>query len=105
MPTAPRIVSLNLGSQTIGLAVFQPQPNGGLVLSGYRLREILADPSAETNRNRQVGEALHAMMRELAIKGGAVDYAVSGQSVFARFVKLPSVEQDKIDRIITFEAQ
>ena len=45
------------------------------------------------------------MMRELEIKGGPVDYAVSGQSVFARFVKLPSVDQDKIERIITFEAQ
>jgi len=45
------------------------------------------------------------MMRELGIKGGPVNYAVSAQSVFARFVKLPAVEQDKIDRIITFEAQ
>ena len=105
MPAVPRIVSLNLGSQTIGLAVFQPQPNGGLVLTGYRLREILADPSTETDRNRQVSEGLSAMMRELGIKGGPIDYAVSGQSVFARFVKLPSVDQDKIDRIITFEAQ
>ena len=105
MPAAPRIVSLNLGSQTIGLAVFQPQPNGGLVLTGYRLREILADPATETDRNRQLSEALSAMMHELGIRGGPVDYAVSGQSVFARFVKLPSVDQDKIDRIITFEAQ
>jgi type IV pilus assembly protein PilM len=105
MPAAPRIVSLNLGSQTIGLAVFQPQPNGGLVLSDYRLREILADLSAETDRDRQISQALAGMMRELGLKGGPVDYAVSGQSVFARFVKLPSVEEDKIERIITFEAQ
>src|SRR6202040_88941 len=32
-------------------------------------------------------------------------YAVPGQSVFARFVKLPAVEQEKIERIIAFEAQ
>ncbi len=105
MPAAPRIVSLNLGSQSLGLAEFQTLPNGGLVLTGYRLREIPADPSTETDRNRQVNEALPAMMRELGIKRGPVDYAVSGQSVFARFVKLPSVDPDKIDRIITFEAQ
>ncbi|MGI8955504.1 MAG: Amuc_1101 family PilM-like pilus complex protein [Chthoniobacterales bacterium] len=105
MPAAPRIVSLNLGSQSLGLAEFQNLPNGGLVLTSYRLREIPADPSAETDRNRQVSEALPAMMRELGIKRGPVDYAVSGQSVFARFVKLPSVDPDKIDRIITFEAQ
>ena len=45
------------------------------------------------------------MMRELGLKGGPVNYAVSAQSVFARFVKLPAVEEEKIERIITFEAQ
>ena len=32
MAAAARIVSLNLGSQTVGLADFRTQPNGGLVL-------------------------------------------------------------------------
>ena len=105
MSASPRILSLDLGSQTLRLAAFQPGPNGGLVLTGYRRREILADPAAETDRNRQISEALSAMMRELGIKGGPIDYAVPGQSVFARFVKLPLVDQDKIERIITFEAQ
>ncbi len=105
MSASPRILSLDLGSQTLGLAEFQAQPNGGLVLTGYRRREILADPAAETDRNRQISETLSAMMRELGIKNGPIDYAVSGQSVFARFVKLPSVDQDKIERIVTFEAQ
>jgi type IV pilus assembly protein PilM len=105
MPVPPRILSLNLGSQTLGLAELRARSNGGLVLTGYRLREILADPVAEMDRNRQISEALSAMMRELGIKGGPINYAVSGQSVFARFVKLPLVDQDKIERIITFEAQ
>lgn len=105
MPAASRIVSLNLGSQTLGLAAFQAQPNGGLVLTGYRRREILTDPAAEGDRREQITEAVRGMMSDLGIKGGPVDYAVSGQSVFARFVKLPSVEEEKIDRIVTFEAQ
>ncbi len=105
MPAAPRIVTLNLGSQTLGLAEFEAQPNGGLVLTGYRLREILADPAAEVDRSRQIAEALPEMLRELGLKTGPVDYAVSGQSVFTRFVKLPAVDQEKIERIITFEAQ
>src|SRR5205823_98036 len=32
-------------------------------------------------------------------------YAPAAQSVFARFVKLPAVEEEKIERIIAFEAQ
>ena len=105
MSGSPRILSLDLGSQSLGLAEFRAQPNGGLVLTGYRRRDILADPAAETDRNRQISETLSAMMRELGIKNGPIDYAVSGQSIFARFVKLPLVDQDKIERIVTFEAQ
>ena len=105
MSASPRILSLDLGSQTLGLAEFQAQPNGGLLLTGYRRRDILADPAAETDRNRQISETLSAMMRDLGIKNGPIDYAVSGQSIFARFVKLPFVDQDKIERIVAFEAQ
>lgn len=105
MPAASRIVSLNLGSQTLSLASFQAQPTGGLVLTGYRRREIVVDPAVAGDRHEQVESTVRGLMSDLGIKGGPVDYAVSGQSVFARFVKLPSVDQDKIERIITFEAQ
>ena len=44
-------------------------------------------------------------MGELGIKNGPVNYCVAAQSVFARFVKLPSVDEEKIERIIAFEAQ
>ena len=37
--------------------------------------------------------------------GAPVNYALPAQSVFARFVKLPAVEEEKIDKIISFEAQ
>jgi len=39
------------------------------------------------------------------IHGASVNYAVPAQSVFARFVKLPGLEAEKIDKIISFEAQ
>ena len=105
MAVPPRIVSLNLGSQTLGLAEFQTEPNGGLVLNGYLLRELVADSSAEIDRGRLIADLLPPMVRELAIRRGPVNYAVPNQSVFARFVKLPSVDQEKIERIIQFEAQ
>jgi type IV pilus assembly protein PilM len=105
MAVATRIVSLNLGSQTIGLAEFRTQPNGGLVLRDYRLREIVGEATGESIRHEQVASALREMLNELQIKAGPVNYAVPGQSVFARFVKLPAVEEEKIERIISFEAQ
>ncbi|MFN2621681.1 MAG: type IV pilus assembly protein PilM [Chthoniobacterales bacterium] len=105
MAAATRILSLNLGTHTIGVGEYHAQPNGGLVLNGYRLREVLADPANEGTRDAQIAAALREMLAELGIKGGPVNYATAAQSVFARFVKLPAVEEEKIERIIAFEAQ
>src|SRR6476661_4151062 len=105
MAASKRIITVNLGSHTIGLAEFYAQSNGALVLNGYRLREILADPANESARNPRVAMALREMLAELGIKGGPVNYAIAAHSVFARFVKLPAVEEEKIERIIAFEAQ
>jgi type IV pilus assembly protein PilM len=69
------------------------------------LREILADSANESARNAQIAGSLREMLGELGIKGGPVNYATAAQSVFARFVKLPAVEEEKIERIISFEAQ
>jgi type IV pilus assembly protein PilM len=100
-----QILSLNLGSQTIGVAEFHSQPHGGLVLQSHRLREILTDATGEGMRYAQVAPALREMLDDLGIRSGDVNYAVAGQSVFARFVKLPAVEEEKIEKIISFEAQ
>jgi type IV pilus assembly protein PilM len=106
MAVPKRILSLNLGSQTIGLGEFHAQPNGGLVLQNYRLQENLTELAGEAMRYPQIGLSLHQILGELGVhRGNGVNYAVPGQSVFARFVKLPSVDEEKIERIIGFEAQ
>jgi type IV pilus assembly protein PilM len=105
MAIAPRLISLNLGSQIIGLAEFRVQAHGGLVLLDYRLREVLTDPTSDEIRRAQIAVAVRELMSELHIKHGAVNYALPAQSVFARFVKLPGLEQEKLEKIIAFEAQ
>jgi type IV pilus assembly protein PilM len=105
MSPRARITTLNLGSQSIELAEFRTQPQGGLILCGYRSRELLADPTQEATRPRQVVAALRELLLELKIKGGRVNYTVAEESVFTRFVKLPSIGEEKIERIIAFEAQ
>src|SRR5947207_9724878 len=105
MAAGTRILSLNLGTHTVGVGEFHAQPNGGLVLNGYRLREVLADPANESTRDAQIAATIREILNELAIKSAKVNYAIAAQSVFARFVKLPAVEEEKIERIIAFEAQ
>src|ERR1700682_5209904 len=105
MAAPSRILSLNLGSQTIGLAEFGAQSHGGLVLRGYRLREVLVDPAGEGIQQAHIASAIREKLGEMRIKDGDVNYAVAAQSVFTRFVKLPAVEEEKIEQIIAFEAQ
>jgi type IV pilus assembly protein PilM len=105
MLAAPRIISLNVGSQTMGLAEFRAQSHGGLAVQRCGLRELVVDPAEEEMRAGRILSALRELMNELEIKPGSVNYAVAAQSVFARFVKLPSVEEEKIEKIIAFEAQ
>jgi len=105
MGTPTRLISVNIGSQTIVLAEFRVQSHGGLVLVDYRLRETPAEPGGEGMRGTKITTALGEMMDELQIKRGTVNYAVAAQSAFVRFVKLPLVEEEKISRIIGFEAQ
>lgn len=105
MSPRTRIITLNLGSQSVELAEFRTQPRGGLILCGYRSRELLLDPAREGMRHTQVAAALREMLGELQIKGGDVNYTVAEESVFTRFVTLPPVGAEKIERIVFFEAQ
>jgi len=105
MPRATRILSLNLGSQAISMAEFRSQTGGGLVLRNYQRRDVSIESAGESIRPTQLTATVKEMLHEMGIKSGSVNYAVPAQSVFARFVKLPSVEEEKIGRIIAFEAQ
>ena len=109
MAAPAHLVTLNIGSQTIGLAEFRVI-HGRLVLMNYRFRETPLDPA--TGQRRDAHDALHEtaavlreLMQEMHIHRADMNYAVPAQSVFVRFVKLPALDAEKIDKIIAFEAQ
>ena len=105
MAAPTRILSLSLGNQTVGLAEFKTGPNGGLILASYQTRDLLADPAADATRLAQTKLALAEMAQGAGLKNARVSYAISAQSVFTRFVKLPSVGEEQVEQIVTFEAQ
>jgi type IV pilus assembly protein PilM len=105
MAAPKRILSLNLGTQSVGIAEFKADAGGGLTLLSYQLTELLADPAADASRLSQMRVAATEVVASQRVKGLPVNYAISAQSVFTRFVKLPPVDEDKVGQIITFEAQ
>src|SRR2546423_2690683 len=60
--------------------------------------------SAGDNREQLINSALSSFVQRHPFKGGQVAIGVSGQSSFARFIKLPPVEERKIPEIVRFEA-
>ena len=98
-------VALNIGSQRIGMAVFEVSKNGSLVLTAYDSESIVADPALDASRISQTRVAIADLVQRLKVGKTKARYAISGQSVFTRFVKLPPLQDDNIEQLVTFEAQ
>src|SRR5205085_10529372 len=105
MSPRTRIITLNLGSQSIELAEFRAQPPGGLILCNYLFRDVFAEPPNKSVGAAQINGAVGEMLKELRIEGGNVNYTIAEECVFSRFVELPAIGQEKTERIIAFEAQ
>lgn len=105
MAASNRILALDLGTQTVALAEFQAEKGGGLVMTNFKTGELLGDPAVDATRTAQAKITIGELVAGLGIKGAKVNYAVSAQSVFTRFVKLPSVGEEQVDQIVAFEAQ
>ena len=105
MAAPNRIICLSLGSQTVRLAEFHYDNQGGVVLHSYRSSELLADPAAEGSRMAQISMVLKEIVQGQHLSGRDVNFSIPSQTVFTRFVKLPSVGEEKIDQIVEFEAQ
>lgn len=98
-------IALNIGSQRVSMAVFEPSKGGGLILKAYDSETLLADPATEASRAGQIALAISELAQRLKAGRSKVRYAISGQSVFTRFVKLPPLDDDNIEQLVTFEAQ
>ncbi|MFT4547249.1 MAG: type IV pilus assembly protein PilM [Pseudoalteromonas tetraodonis] len=101
------LLALNLGSQRVSLARFS-QAKGGLVLQDYASTELMPDPAADSARVTQTKVAVAELAAKIGQKSAPVRVAISGHSVFSRFVKLPAMsdlDEEKIDELVGFEAQ
>ncbi len=98
-------VALNIGSQRIGMAVFETAKNGSLLLKGFASETVVADPALESSRIGQIRVAVGDLAQRLKVTKSKVRYAIAGQAVFTRFVKLPPIQVDNIEELVRLEAQ
>jgi type IV pilus assembly protein PilM len=98
-------LTLNLGSQRLGLARFNASGKGALTLTNYTLVDLGGDPAAESARGPQLAAGLKSASSQLKASKEGVRYAISGQPVLSKFVKPPPLAPEKMDEVIGFEAQ
>jgi len=98
-------VALSIGSQRISMAVFETAKSGNLILKAYDSEILTADPGMEAARAAQTRVAIRELVERLGVAKAKVRYAISGQAVFIRFVRLPPLQDENIEQLVTFEAQ
>jgi len=98
------ILTLDIGSHSLKLAEFV-DVKGGLEMTRYAVGDLGLDPQSDTDRSQYIITTIHDLIRESGCKPGPVQVAISGHTVFSRFVKLPPVEPEKVYQIIQYEAQ
>ena len=99
------ILTLNLGSQRVGMARFAISGKGGVLLKDYAFSEMAGDPTADGTRRNSLTAAVQALTAQFKAADSDVNYAVPGQFIIAKFVKLPPLAEDQVDKIVGFEAQ
>lgn len=105
MAKIPKVATINLGMQTVTMAVFEATADGGIRLEAFATEDLAGDPSTDASREGQLKIALTELTSKVQWAGKEASCAVPSQGVFARFVSIPKVEGDQIGKMLYFEAQ
>ncbi len=104
MATARYSWGIDIGNRALK-AIRLTHAGAGVKIDEYDVIEheqILSN--AGDNRDNLIQASLSTFVQKHNMKGSVVSVGVSGQSSFARFIKLPPVERKQIPNIVRFEA-
>src|SRR5947209_18799118 len=105
MAIQPGVWGIDLGQCALK-AIRLEEVDGELTATAFDYVEhpkILSQPDADPDE--LIREALQKFLSRNTLRGDVVAISVPGQSGLARFVKLPPVEEKKIQDIVRFEAK
>ncbi|MGF1677924.1 MAG: type IV pilus assembly protein PilM [Candidatus Methylacidiphilales bacterium] len=105
MAAAKKVVSVDFGSSTLKVGIFQSDPVNGLSLLDYELLDLKIEPGKDEHRLGEMLNGLQSVVQQKKLEGLPAICSLSGQFAFTRFVKLPPVTADQVEQMIGFEAQ
>lgn len=100
-----RVLALDVGASKIVLAEFRLSKGAAPVLLKYGVSPVDGEDSNESARLAFIVTAIRDLMHTTGMRPAPLLMSISGQAVFPRFVKLPSVGKEKLSQIIQYEAE
>lgn len=98
-----RVIGIDIGAGAVKLVELEKAADG-IELIRAKFFDLTAH-SEQEKREALIRDGLEGLLKAENIRGGKAAIALSGQSVFIRFLKLPKIQKGKIDKIIGYEAQ
>ena len=98
------IVSLNLGSQVISLAVFELS-QGELSLLKYASATVAANFDNLALRSSQTKVAIENLVEKVGLKDVRVYCAISNHHGFSKFLRLIQIKSEELSKIVSYEAK
>lgn len=100
---AKRALGIDIGAGSVKLVELE-KTFEGVQLVRAKFFDLTQHADQE-KRDTLIREGIEGLLRTEKIRRGEASVSLSGQSVFIRFLKLPRIQQGKIDKIIKYEAQ
>jgi len=100
-----RVLALNVGASKLVLAEFAVRSGRPPELLNYGIGPLDIESDSDTDPMPYIVVALRDLLRTMGVRQAPLVFALSGQAVFPRFVKLPPVGRDKIEEMIRYEAE
>jgi len=101
-----RILTLDVGAGKVALAEFAAaKPGNPPELINYAVSRLDMEPDSTDDPSPYIVATVRELMRDNGIRPAPLVAALSGQTVFPRYVKLPPVSGDKIRQIVQYEAE
>lgn len=98
-----RVFGIDIGAGSVKLVELERTADG-IQLVRAKFFDLTHHSELE-KREALIREGLEGLLKTEKVKGGKSAVALSGQSVFIRFLKLPKIQKGKVDKIIGYEAQ
>ncbi len=99
-------LAVDIGSESLKVAEFSYPPSGKLVLEKFIFREFGGELKDE-ELLPAIKEGLRLIFEENKFSATRVNIAITGQSTFIRFAKLPPIggQEDRVRKVVEFEAK